>query len=38
MTMVRQPLLFARVPPVGRRLLFGLALSVICFLFAFPVL
>src|SRR6202008_5170946 len=38
MAMVRQPLMFARLSPGGRRLLFGLALFGVCFLFAFPVL
>src|SRR6476659_8843643 len=38
MAMVRQPLLLGRLPPATRRLLFGLALAGICFLFAFPVL
>jgi multiple sugar transport system permease protein len=38
MAMVRRPLLFGWMPPLGRRTLFALALSVICFLFAFPVL
>src|SRR5437762_12404063 len=38
MAMVRRPLLFARLPPGARRLLFGLALIGICLLFAFPVL
>ena len=38
MAMVRQPLMFGRMPLVGRRALFALALFVICFLFAFPVL
>src|SRR5580704_1049397 len=38
MAMVRQPLLFARLPIGGRRVLFALALAGICFAFAFPVL
>ena len=38
MAMVQEPLLFARLPPGARRVLFGLALFAICFLFAFPVL
>jgi multiple sugar transport system permease protein len=38
MAMVRQPLLFARLPIGVRRVLFGLALAGIGFLFAFPVL
>src|SRR5262245_63274314 len=38
MAMVRQPLLFGRLPAGTRRLLFALALFGICFLFAFPVL
>src|SRR5260370_25336425 len=36
--MVRRPLMSARLSPGGRRLLFGLALFGVCFLFAFPVL
>src|SRR6516162_6337348 len=38
MAMVRQPLLLSRLPPGARRVLFGLVLAGICFLFAFPVL
>src|SRR6184192_1919225 len=38
MAMVRRPLFFARLPQRTRRLLFGLVLFAICFLFAFPVL
>src|SRR5712672_3059190 len=38
MAMVRQPLMFARLSPGGRRVLFGLALFGVCLLFAFPVL
>ena len=38
MAMVRQPLLFARLPTGARRVLFALALAGICFAFAFPVL
>ena len=38
MAMVKEPLLFARLPLGARRLLFGLVLFAICFLFAFPVL
>ena len=38
MAMVKEPLLFARLPLGVRRLMFGLALFAICFLFAFPVL
>src|SRR5689334_25226842 len=38
MAMVKEPLLFARLPLAVRRLLFGLALFLSCFLFAFPVL
>ena len=38
MAMVKEPLLFARLPLGARRLLFGLVLFGICFLFAFPVL
>ena len=38
MAMVRTPLMFARLPAGGRRVLFALALFGICFAFAFPVL
>jgi multiple sugar transport system permease protein len=38
MAMVKEPLLFARLPLNARRVLFGLVLFAICFLFAFPVL
>ena len=38
MAMVRTPLMFARLPTSGRRLLFALAVTGICFAFAFPVL
>ena len=38
MPMVAQPLLFGRLPPRGRKLLFALFVFAICFLFAFPVL
>ncbi|MGH8432247.1 MAG: carbohydrate ABC transporter permease, partial [Solimonas sp.] len=38
MPMVRQPMMFARLPLGMRRLLFALALLAIAFLFAFPVL
>ena len=38
MAMVKEPLLFARLPLNARRALFGLVLFAICFLFAFPVL
>src|SRR5206468_991052 len=38
MAMVRQPLLFARLPLGTRRVLFGLVLFGTCLLFAFPVL
>src|SRR5580693_9173488 len=38
MAMVRQPLMFARLPAGARRALFSLALAGVCFLFAFPVL
>jgi multiple sugar transport system permease protein len=38
MAMIARPLLFAGLPPWGRRVLFGLAVGMICFAFAFPVL
>lgn len=38
MAMVRRPLMFASLPLGMRRLLFGLTLFGVCFLFAFPVL
>ena len=38
MAMVRRPLMFAGLPLGVRRLLFGLTLFGVCFLFAFPVL
>ncbi len=38
MAMVRQPLMFARLPTGARRALFALVLAGACFAFAFPVL
>src|SRR5260370_27064722 len=38
MAMVRQPLMFARLPTGARRVLFALALAGACLAFAFPVL
>src|SRR5260370_22202459 len=38
MAMVRQPLMFARLPAGARRALFALALAGACLAFAFPVL
>src|SRR5215471_14107169 len=38
MPIVAQPLLFGRLPPRSRKLLFALFVIAVCLLFAFPVL